>query len=157
MVRLLPKTRLDWGLEALSLVGLWGSALLLIVSWPQIPAAAPGHYDAAGNVTRYDPKSSLWGLVGVNAGLYALISAVTFFPKRWNLPGTAADRPRQLELARTMVYALKAFVIWLFNLVLWLSVRVAQGAGAGLPWWVFAPRSVRAARCDRLVACRGAG
>ena len=135
MPRLPPRTPLETGLEAISLLGLLGGVLLLVVLWPQIPADIPGHYDAAGNVTRYDPKGSLWGLVGVNAGLYALLSVINFFPRVWNLPGDPEDRPRQFLLARTVVRGLKAFVIWLFTLILWLDVRVAQGAATGLPWW----------------------
>ena len=134
MARLLPQTPLEWGLEFLALTGLLGGVLLLTFLWPQIPAEVPGHYDAAGNVTRYDPKSSLWGLVTVNAGLYAFLSMVNLFPQAWNLPGTE-DRPRQLRLARTFMRGLKAFVMWLFTVILWTDVRVAQGAAPGLPWW----------------------
>jgi hypothetical protein len=96
----------------------------------------PGHYDAAGNVTRYDPKGSLWLLVGVSVGLYGLMGAVNAFPQLWNLPAHgAADRSRQLGLARAFMRCLKAFVVWLFTFILWISVRVAQGAASGLPWW----------------------
>ena len=115
-----------------------------MVFWTQIPADVPGHYDAAGNVTRYDSKVSLWGLVGVSAGMYGLMSIINFFPKVWNLPGDAANRPHQFRLARTLVRLLKVFVMWLFTFILWNDVRVAQGYTASLPWWflplgLFAP------------------
>ena len=141
MKRSLPGTPLERGLELLSLVGLLGGALLLVVLWPQIPAEVPGHYGAAGSVTYYAPKGSLWGLVAVNAGLYVFLSLINLFPQAWNLPGTPKDRPRQLRLAQTFVRALKAFTIWLFAFVLWMSIRVAQGAATGLSWW-FLPLSL---------------
>ena len=128
MLRRPPRTPLETGLEAISLFGLFGGALLLTVLWPRLPTQVPGHFDAAGNVTRHDPKGSLWGLVAVNTGLYVLLSIINFFPQAWNLPGTPEDRTRQFLLARTVVRALKAFVMW-------LDVRVAQGAITGLPWW----------------------
>ena len=144
MSRLSPEIPLEWGLEALSLAGLLGGALLLNVLWPQSPTKVPVHYGAAGNVTHYDPKSSLWLLVRINAGLYLFLNVINLFPQLWNLPGTPEDRPHQFRLAQAFVRALKAFVMWLFTSILWMSVRVAQGAASGLPWWflpvgLFAP------------------
>lgn len=132
---LLPRTRIEVGLEALSLFGLSAGALLLLASWPELPAEVPGHYDFTGNVTRYDSKGSLWGLVGISAGLYTFMSVISLFPQVWNLPGSPADRPRQFRLAQTFMRFLKVFVMWLFTFILWTDIRVAQGAATGLPWW----------------------
>lgn len=139
-----PRTPFETGLEVLSLLGLAGGALLLLVSWPNLPDRVPGHYDLAGNVTRYDPKGTLWLVVGINAGLYTFMSVINLFPQAWNLPGSPADRPRQFRLAQTFIRLLKVFVMWLFTFILWTDVRVAQGAATGLPGWflplgLFAP------------------
>lgn len=99
----LSRTHLETGLEALSLLGLPGGALL-VISWPN---RVPGHYDLAGTVTRYDPKGTLWGVVGSNAGAYTLMSVMDLFPQFWNLPGgeKRVENP------------------------------IAQGTVSSLPWW----------------------
>ncbi len=145
MLYLPPRTPLETGLEALSLLGLFAGALLLLAVWPELPAEVPGHYDAAGNVTRYDPKGSLWELVGTSALLYALMSVLNLFPQLWNIGvDRPAEHPKVFRRARTMMRALKAFTVWLFTFILWSTVQVAQGAAAGPPWWflplaLFAP------------------
>ena len=128
-------TPLTAGLEALAFLGVMTGPIIVVASWSYLPPEVPGHYDLAGNVTRYDPKGALWLLVGVNVGLYGLLGAVNVFPQLWNLPGSPANRPRQLKLAQTVIRLLKAFVAWLFTALLWGSVRVAQGAATGLPGW----------------------
>jgi uncharacterized membrane protein len=135
-VTLPPRTRLETGLELLCLLGLLGGAGLLLAVWPELPDRVPGHYDAAGRVTRYDPKGSLWLLWAVSAGLYVLLSVINRFPNAWNI-GLArpAEHPEAFRRARTTVRALKAVTVWLFTFILWNSVRVAQGEAAGLPGW----------------------
>lgn len=49
-----------------------------IVYW-DLPEMVPGHWDASGNITRYDHKESMWAMLGLLCGLTYII--MKFIPK----------------------------------------------------------------------------
>ena len=70
-------------LEVLCLALLIAGLTLVAIKYPGLPAKIPNHFDAAGNVTDYTGKGSIWLLEGVNlamaaAKIWALFRASSF-------------------------------------------------------------------------------
>ena len=130
----------------------------LIVLWPQIPDRIPGHYNAAGEVTRYDGKGMIWVMPIVGMMLYAGLLLLSFFPQVWNMPVnlTRENRRRVLTSTRDMLcgmavlfsasfcyigFSMAGFVelgawflpvelLLVFGLILWSVLRIVR---AGKP------------------------
>ena len=58
----------------------------LISIWGNIPDKIPSHYNAAGVVDSYGGKGSILIMPIVGAGLYIMMTVVSFFPSVWNTP-----------------------------------------------------------------------
>ena len=67
-------------LEALCLVLLIAGLTLTAIKYPALPSQIPNHFDAAGNVTDYSGKGSVWILEGVNILMYAMMTVFIFIP-----------------------------------------------------------------------------
>ena len=69
-------------LEALCLAALVAGLTYAAIKYPSLPAQIPNHFDAAGNVTDYSGKGSVWILEGVNILMYAMMTVFIFQQKR---------------------------------------------------------------------------
>ena len=58
----------------------------LISIWSSIPDIIPSHYDFAGEANAWSGKSSILIMPLVGAGLYLIITILSFFPQVWNTP-----------------------------------------------------------------------
>ena len=58
----------------------------LIIAWGNIPDQIPSHYNAAGVVDAYSGKGMILIMPIVGAGLYILMTVISFFPSVWNTP-----------------------------------------------------------------------
>lgn len=67
-------------LEAVCFLLLIGGIVFAAVKYPSLPAQIPNHFDAAGNVTDYSGRGSIWVLEGVNAAMYAMMTIFIFIP-----------------------------------------------------------------------------
>lgn len=67
-------------LEALCLVLLIAGLTLTAIKYPALPSQIPNHFDAAGNVTDYSGKGSVWLLEGINAAMYTMMTVFIFIP-----------------------------------------------------------------------------
>lgn len=128
-----PKwSRLDVVLNVLALLIL-AAATWLAVSWDAVPELVPIHYDAAGAIDRYAPKSELVILLSVTATLVVLLTAVEFIPRsRWNLGRTVTEdtRARAAAVVTHLLASLKLLLAAVFGLL-----TVASALGGALPRW----------------------
>ena len=117
------------GLEALSLALLGLQALIIGVALGGLPDRVPVHFDVLGQADAFEPKSSLWELWAVSAGLYLLLSGLSLLPLRsplWNLPAAmkvSGNRATVLE----MMASFKVLVTFTFLLLSFFSLRAARG------------------------------
>ena len=120
--------------EALALAGLAFQWALVATSWKTLPERVPTHYGFSGQADAYGDKSSLLLLPLLAGGLYAMLTALSFFPQRFNYPVQVNDenRERVQALALEMVGWLKAELTWCFAYIEWTTVRAAQGLADGL-------------------------
>lgn len=102
-------------LFALGFLSLAAVTLYIIVSYGEISAEIPTHFNSFGEADAYGSKASLIALLLIGWALYALMAAVGAIPAVWN---TAADTEKNREkiyaIARTMLSVL-TFVIAAFN------------------------------------------
>jgi hypothetical protein len=117
-------------IELLSGAGVLCLFLFLILRWPFLPDTVPSHYDAAGLIDAWKPKSSLWFPAGACAALYGVLTAVSFFPRLWNLPVnvTDANRARVLSRTRTLLCLLKLEMVALLG---YITLQAAHGQPLG--------------------------
>jgi len=109
-----------------------GNIIYLVAVWSSLPDQIPGHYDFAGNVTRYDGRGTLLVVPIINWILFLGISLVELFPNIWNtgVKVTAENRARVYRILRNMIVTLKFSVV-----VSFLFLSVNQTLGGSLPGW----------------------
>lgn len=130
----IPYSQLEIILEAISAVGVLVLIILIILSWSELPDKIPSHFGASGLPDAWGSKLSVWFLPGMGVGLYALLTIVSRFPHTFNYlwAVTEENAEKQYQIARTMVGALKAEVIWLFVYMEFAIIQVAMGKTNGI-------------------------
>lgn len=111
--------------KLLELAAIAALAALVYFTWTalygpnHLSGQIPTHFNGAGEPTSYGPVSTLWLLPAIGTGLYALITAVSFFPASFNFPVrvTAQNRDRLYRIAVRMVVGIKAEILILFAIL----------------------------------------
>lgn len=67
-------------LEALCLILLLGGIVFTAIKYPGLPEKIPNHFDAAGNITDYSGKGTIWLLEGINIAMYVMMTVFIFVP-----------------------------------------------------------------------------
>lgn len=110
-------------------------------AWPHLPDPIPAHFNAGGEVTRWDERSLLswYGLPLLALATvilnYAVAALVERRPRLINLPDKKAflDLPRHrraavVELVRKFLYELSAPLLGLFGFLQFTIFQTARGA-----------------------------
>ena len=99
--------------DLLSVVLLLATAAYLWLAWDKLPDSMPTHFNFAGEADSWGGKGSLLALPLIAFALYALLTAVCFFPKAWNMPFavTEANRERLYTLTQEMLGVIKALCV----------------------------------------------
>ncbi|WP_308898672.1 DUF1648 domain-containing protein [Candidatus Desulfosporosinus nitrosoreducens] len=120
--------------EAVALIGVLASFVSPIWVWSSLPAKIPAHYNISGQIDRWGSKGELFLLVPVIVLMYIFLTTLNRYPHRFNYPFDITEQNAgvQYHLARLMVQALKAEVIWIFFYIEWISIKGAMGKGVGL-------------------------
>jgi uncharacterized membrane protein len=123
--------------EALALLGVAGSVLLLVVNWSSIPGVMPVHFGLNGAPNRFAPKQELWLIAGIGVAVYLVLALVSRITTGLNLPAQVGDpdRPRQEAIAHEMIAWLRLETAWIFAYVIWTEVEIAHRERAGLNDW----------------------
>lgn len=117
-------TRLDWGMEAIAFMLWTGSLLFLILNFNTMQDSIPTHYDLTGKPDAFGGKHTLWILVGINTGLYLLLTWINSYPHLFNysVEITPENAEQQYSLAVRMTRAMKIVVMLIFTYILFSSV-----------------------------------
>ena len=141
-------------LEVAALIALFAMWIYLITSWGGLPDKIPAHYNGAGEVDRWGSKAVILMLPIMGAGLYLLLTLITFFPSAWNVPVQITEKNRmfvyhnlktllifiKLELVICFAYItycditltslgvwfLPSFLIVLFGTIIYYVVRIRR-------------------------------
>jgi hypothetical protein len=125
----MPYSRLEWLLEAASLLLILLGAIVSMSSWRQLPDLVPRHYDYRGVVDAWGGKGSLAALPVVNALLYLALTLVRIF-----VPAhSGKEMPRRsLILGMELIAWLKATTAGIFTYLTWSTVQIALGRAEAL-------------------------
>lgn len=121
-------------MELVAIAGLAFIAYLLILNWDILPDRIPAHFGFEGRPDAYGNKSTLLLLPGAAVLVYLLLTLVGRYPHIFNYPWkiTSENAYRQYQLAVTMMTALKTEIIWIFNYITLIEIRVSLGNAEGL-------------------------
>lgn len=120
------------------------SFAFLVGIYGKLPEVIPTHWDLAGKIDSYGDKTSIWFLAAIDLFLYVLLSAVTFFPKSWNVPGKVTDENCYFiyHNTKSMLISMKLCVVIMMTVILIESISSLELGGLFLPLsmvLVFAP------------------
>ncbi|UCC78412.1 MAG: DUF1648 domain-containing protein [Candidatus Zixiibacteriota bacterium] len=121
-------------LELVSLAGIIYIAFVLLRNWDNIPAEVPSHFGLDGRPDSYSAKSSLLLLPIVGLVVYLTLTVLDRYPYMfsyiWKI--TPENAYRQYQLAGTMLSAMKAEIVWIFNYIVLTMIKISKGNAEGL-------------------------
>ena len=118
--------------DILCVILLLGSIIYLIVAWGGLPDQIPGHFDFAGNITRYGKKGELLFMPIMNIVMFAGVSVVERFPQIWNtgVKVTEQNKFRVYTILKNLIVTSKLSVVAPFAFI-----TIHQTKGINLPVW----------------------
>ena len=109
-----------------------GIVIYLLVAWSSIPDQIPGHFNASGEVNRWDSKSTLFIVPIISFVIFTTMTVIERFPHLWNtgVRVTEENKFRVYGILRGLLISVKLIVVTMFT-VLTLIQSLAQE----LPVW----------------------
>jgi len=121
-------------LELVSIAGIIYIAYALLHNWGSIPERVPSHFGLDGRPDAYAAKSSILLLPVIGFVIYLAITILDRYPYLfsyiWKI--TPENAYRQYQLAGTMLSAMKAEVIWIFNYIALSAIKISLGKSDSL-------------------------
>lgn len=127
----------DYAIEALSLLILLGVWALVFINYSHLPETIPTHFNALGQPDRFSSKIQIIILPIVLTFMYAGLSMLNRYPHIFNYPNqiTPENAYRQYESATRMIRMLNCAMCIVFGLIVFNTIRTAQGDTEGLGVW----------------------
>ena len=109
-----------------------GIIIYLLVAWNSIPDLIPGHFNASGEVNRWDSKGTLFILPGIAAVIFVGMTIIERFPHLWNtgVRVTEENKYRIYGILRGLLYSVKLIVVTMFS-----AISIIQSTTQTLPAW----------------------
>jgi uncharacterized membrane protein len=128
------RSSLQIAYEVVAGSGLLFHIVLIARAWAILPSTIPVHYGFSGQPDAWGGKAELLALPVVSVLLYLGLTWLARYPHKLNYPWTITERnaEQQYRLAKSLVGAVKALLIWLFTAISWQTIRVATGQAGGL-------------------------
>ncbi|WP_144463668.1 DUF1648 domain-containing protein [Siminovitchia fortis] len=132
----IPKSAFEKILDWVGAFVFGGWVIYLLVTWNDLPAKVPGHYDGAGNITRMGSK---WELIilPVIAGLLTIFMSFLEKHPEWHnyLNLNENNIEFQYKNSRMMLNVLKNIIVFLFAAISWNMIQVGRGKAESLGIW----------------------
>ena len=134
----IPKTNSERIADIIGYSCYFGSILLLIFIWGDLPDKVPAHYNAIGEVDRWGSKMELLVLPIIGAFLALFMQLFEKFPETHNYPERLNEENAQefYLLSRKMMNQLKAVCLIILSLLLIESVSIALQWRDGFGAWL---------------------
>ena len=115
------------------IVLLLGVVIYLFLMWSSIPDQVPGHFNASGEVTRWDNKGTLIIMPVIAGVLYIGMTILEQFPKVWNtgVRVTQENMFRVYRIVKSMISITKLLIVATFS-----SIVIIQSLAVSLPTWL---------------------
>lgn len=114
--------------EAFAILGAIASISLILVYWQLLPAIIPAHFNMAGQVNGYGPKTELLKPVVLGLFLYLALTAAVVFrhPMATMLKVTDKMHDTKYAVIRAMLTWFKAEIVWACALMELLLINAAM-------------------------------
>lgn len=121
--RLFTRTLFQNLCELLSAAIAFVTAAAVILSWNSLPERLPSGYNAEGVADSFSGKPMLLLFLGIQIAGYLLITAISFFPHRWNMPFPFDERqkPAAYSFAYTFISVMKLLLVASFGYLVWCT------------------------------------
>lgn len=122
--------------EVLSILLMAATLVYALVTFPSLPAKIAGHFNAAGDITSYSGKGSIWLLFGIELIMYVMMTAFMCTPaltEKPNMPwdmdasykrDIAAETISLLAECKLLCLAMFSYMIWSITQQRPLSLKV---------------------------------
>ena len=109
-----------------------GIVIYLLVAWNSIPDQIPGHFNASGEVNRWDSKGTLFIVPGIALFMFILLSVVERFPHLWNtgVRVTEENKFRVYGITKGLLVSMKLILVTMF-----IVLTIIQSTLQTLPIW----------------------
>lgn len=132
----LKMTLIEKLLNIVGILGLSGIILYIIFTWSSIPDQIPGHYNFAGEVTRWGGREEIFILLAISLLLWIVMTIMERFPELYQYSNlTKATVKGQYINSRMLINVLKNEIAILFPFIIWNSIRVARGFPSYMNTW----------------------
>jgi len=123
----------DIAFNIICLIQLVGITVYLVAVWNSLPDQIPGHFNFAGEVTRWDDKSSLLVMPILAWVLFGGILLVEQFPHIWNTSVTVTEENkfRVYRVLKSLIGVVKLVMVTFF-----VFIAVYQTLAIDLPGWL---------------------
>ena len=110
--------------ELLSILLMAATLVYALVTFPSLPAKIAGHFNAAGEITSYSGKGSIWLLFGIELLMYVMMTAfmcTTALTEKPNMPwdmdasykrDIASETISLLAECKLLCLAMFSYMIW---------------------------------------------
>lgn len=110
--------------ELLSILLMAATLVYVLVTFPSLPAKIAGHFNAAGDITSYSGKGSIWLLFGIELIMYVMMTAFMCAPsltEKPNMPWDMDARYKRDIAAETisLLGECKLLCLAMFSYMIW--------------------------------------
>ena len=125
----LPKTKVEKLLDIVALISFLAAILFVLLSWGNIPAEVPAHFNSSGTVDRWGSKYEILILPIIGLFLFVLMSLIEKAPHMHNYPSRINEsNVEQFYFhSRKLLNVIKNICLFLFTYLIVQIGRVALG------------------------------
>lgn len=106
-------------------LALLGMLVYLLMKWNQIPDQIPAHYNFAGEIDRYDSKTSILIVPVLTVFLFAMLTTIVHIPSMWNMPYKVSESEKErIQIAiQNMLLTMRCFITMMFTYMMMCSMN----------------------------------
>ncbi len=133
----LELTKADKVIECIGWALLLGNWVIAILSFSGLPESIPTHFNAAGEADAFGAKTNIFVLPVIGMVLFIALTMLNKNPHIFNYPKTITNENAlsQYSNATRMIRVLKLIIVFVFGLLLVMTVQNANGNVDGLGTW----------------------
>jgi uncharacterized membrane protein len=134
----LPRSRAENVVDGLTAIVVLASFGVALWYWPALPARVPMHFNAAGKVDGWGPKSTVWLVPAVGVVMAVFLTVLSRFPHTFNYPCaiTPENAERQYRMARLLLGIVKLTAVVIFCTLELAVCSAASGQNFLGVWFV---------------------
>lgn len=130
----IPLTWKDKTLILIATVPIVFVIIYLKINWSNIPEIIPTHFDFSGTPDSFGSKTSLFGIIGLNAGMHLLMSLLTMVPGVYNYPISVTEKNAEAlyKIGRQLMLLIDLEISYMLGILTWESIQTAMGKMTGV-------------------------